>query len=85
MSRRLQVVVDDDELQGYEMSANALGLTLSGWVRQSLRNAQKQESSSDVDSKLNAVRRAFAYSFPAPDIDTMLAEIEKGYGSPEQS
>ncbi len=85
MSKRLQVVVDDDELQAYEESASALGLTLSGWVRQSLRSAHQQVSGGDIDTKLAAVRRAFTHSFPAPDIDTMLAEIERGYGLPDNS
>jgi hypothetical protein len=36
-------------------------------------------SSGDVDFKLSALERANAHSFPAPDIDEMLAEIELGY------
>jgi len=79
MSKRLQVVVDDDELHAYEETAKAIGLTLSGWVRQSLRRARQEVSVGDVEAKLKAVRRAMQYSFPAADIDQMNEEIERGY------
>ena len=81
MSKRLQVVVGDDELSSYEKTASVLGLTLSGWVRQTLRRAQKDVSTGDVQAKLAAIERAFAHRGvgPAPDIDQMNAEIEQGY------
>jgi len=83
MSKRLQVVVDDAELRRYEESAEALGLSLSAWVRSALRAAEREVARGDVDHKLAAIRDAFGKSFPAPDIDTMLAEIEQGYLSPK--
>jgi ABC-type arginine transport system permease subunit len=79
MSKRMQVVVDDAELERYEETARALGLTLSEWVRQALRGAATAVSHGDIDSKLSALERATGHSFPAPDIDDMLAEIELGY------
>jgi len=33
----------------------------------------------DLKKKLAAIRAAAEYQFPAPDIETMLAEIERGY------
>ena len=83
MSRRLQVVVEEDEIRAYEDCATAMGLTLSGWVRQTLRMAQREVASGDVDGKLAALRRAIGYSFPTADIDEMIAEIERGYRFPE--
>jgi hypothetical protein len=82
MSKRLQVVVDDAELRRYEESAEALGLSLSAWVRSALRAAEREAARGDVDSRLAAIRAAFDKSFPAPDIDAMLAEIEQGYVDP---
>jgi hypothetical protein len=76
MSKRLQVVLQDEEIARYERVAEALGLTLSEWVRQSLRTAERQVSTTNVEVKLAAIRRAASYRFPAPDIDTMLAETE---------
>lgn len=75
----MQVVVDETELERYEATARAFGLTLSEWVRQALRAAATAVSRGDVDDKLSALERASAHSFPAPDIDEMLAEIELGY------
>lgn len=80
MSKRLQVVVGDSDLARYERTAHTAGLSLSEWVRQALNVAQREASSGDVDAKLAAIRRASARNLPdAPDVDTMLAEIEKGY------
>jgi hypothetical protein len=82
MSKRLQVVVDDTELHEYEETAKVLGLTLSAWVRQNLRKASRDVSRGDVEAKLAAIRRAASYSFPAPDIEQMNEEIERGYLAP---
>lgn len=54
-------------------------LTVGEWVRRALREASSRRSSIEPQSKLKSVRRAVEYSFPAPDIDQMLAEIERGY------
>jgi hypothetical protein len=76
MSKRLQVVVGDEELERYVRTADASGMTVSEWVRQSLRAAERDVSSADVEAKLEAIRRAASYSFPVPDIDALLAEME---------
>ncbi len=78
MSKRLQVVVADADMARYEGTARASGLTVSEWVRQALRAAERETSSGDVEAKLAAIRKAASYRFPAPDIDTMLAETEAG-------
>jgi hypothetical protein len=79
MSKRLQVVVGDDDLERYARTADAAGLTLSEWARQALRAAEREMSSGDVEAKLAVIRKAASYNFPAePDIDTLLAEIEAG-------
>ncbi len=77
MSKRLQVVVGEADLERYERTARASGLTVSEWVRQALRVAQRETSDGDVDAKLAAIRKAAGYNLgPAVDIETMLAEIE---------
>jgi hypothetical protein len=35
----------------------------------------------DIETKLKAVQRAAAYSFPTADIGQMLDEIEQGYAA----
>ena len=79
MSKRLQVVVKDEELERYGRSAEAVGLSLSEWARQALRAAERERSNGDVEAKLAVIRKAAGHRFPAPDIDTMLAETEAAY------
>jgi hypothetical protein len=79
MSRRLQVVVAEDDLERYERSAKAAGLTVSAWARQAMNAAERQTSSGDVEAKLAVIRKAATYNLPVSDIDTMLAENEQRY------
>ena len=79
MSKRLQVVVGEADFARYEETARSLGLTLSEWARQVLRSAAAEVSRGDVDAKRAALERAARFSFPAPDIEEMLSEIERGY------
>jgi hypothetical protein len=57
-------------------------MTTAEWVRQALRTVRRAQPASDAGRKLDVVRQASRQAFPAPDIDRMLAEIERGY-SPE--
>jgi hypothetical protein len=82
MSKRLQVVVDEAELKRFQRAARRAGMTLAEWVRQALRRAERTTSSQDPAKKLAAIRAAARHSFPAPDIDEMLLEIERGRDDP---
>jgi len=79
MSKRLQVVLADEDLQGYERAAREAGVSLSEWVRGVLRDAEREVSLGSVEVKLGAVREALRHDFPAPEIDVMLEEVEQGY------
>lgn len=79
MSKRIQVVVPDEELEQLQQVARREGLTLSEWVRQALRRARSERPTGDRMRKLAAVRAASRHSFPTGDIDEMLADIERGY------
>ena len=79
MSMRLQVVMDDAEVDAYRRLAVRDGLTLSEWVRQKLRQAARHQASGSADRKLAAIRAAARNDFPTADIDQMLREIEAGY------
>ena len=78
MSIRLQAVMDEAEVGEYRRLAGRDGLTLSEWVRQKLRRAERSEASGSVDRKLAAIRAAARHDFPTADIDRMLREIESG-------
>jgi hypothetical protein len=79
MSKRLQVVLPDEELLEIQRFARRESLTAGEWVRRTLRDARVRQPVTDAASKLKAVRRAAEYSFPTSDIDQMLREIERGH------
>lgn len=79
----MQVVVSEEEMERFRQAARALGLSLSEWVRQVLRDAESGVSSGDIGAKLDAVRAAVQHSFPAGDIDQMLDEISEGRATTE--
>ena len=81
MSKRLQVVLDDRELAEIQAAARRQRLTTAEWVRQALRAARRTAAGGDPKRKLDVVRAASRHEFPTADIDVMLADIERGYGS----
>jgi len=80
MSKRLQVLLDEDELRDLSEAARRQGLPLSEWVRRALRDARRREPRGDLESKLRVLRTALQHEGPTADIDQMLAETEQGYG-----
>ena len=82
MSKRLQVLLDEDELAEIQRLAKRRHQTTAAWVRDALRVARDTASRPDVARKLRVIREASEYSFPAPDIEQMLDEIERGYLAP---
>jgi len=81
VSTRLQVVLEDKELREFRRIAKLQGMTLSEWVRQALRDARRRQPAADQERKRAAVRAAVEHQFPAPDLDVMLDEIERGYAA----
>lgn len=79
MSKRLQVLFDDDEYRDMQRVARQHRLTVSAWVRQALRELIRREPTGDSDRKLRVLREAARHAYPAPPIDQMLGEIESGY------
>jgi hypothetical protein len=79
VSKRLQVLLQDTEMEEIRGIAQRHRMTVGEWVRQALRHARTQEPTLEASRKLEAVREASRYSFPTADIDQMLAEIERGY------
>lgn len=79
MAKRLQVILQDPEYREVQRAAKARHMSIAEWVRQALAYARHREPLGDVEKKLRAIRTAAKYEFPAGDIETMLAEIERGY------
>ena len=82
MSKRLQVLLEEEEFDEVRRAAHRRRMTVAEWVRQSLREARMEEPTTGVDEKLAILERAGSYNFPAVDIETMLSEIELGYLDP---
>jgi hypothetical protein len=77
--KRLQVLMDDEELRQIQRSARCERLTTAEWVRQRLREARERQARPDIAAKLAAVQVAYRHHGPTADIDQMLTEIERGY------
>jgi hypothetical protein len=79
MSKRLQVLLAEEELDEIRRIARSRHMTVAEWVRQTLRAARRREPLGDASRKLEVIRAAARQSFPAGDIEQMLAEIARGY------
>lgn len=75
--------MDQDELEAIRAAASARGMTVSEYVRETLREARRKVAAGDTERKLAAIRAADRHAYPTADIDQMLGEIERGYGEAE--
>ena len=81
MTKRLQVLLDDAELRTIQRLARRDKLTTAEWVRRRLREGAAASAKPDTATRLAAIHAAYrsASTTPAPAIDKMLDEIERGY------
>ena len=79
MSKRLQVMLGDDEYREIETIAREKRLTVSEWARQALRWARRQEPLVSPERKLASIRSAVRHEYPTGEIEEMLEQIERGY------
>ena len=77
MTKRLQVLLDEEELGEIQDVARGQHLTVAEWVRQSLRQARREQPGAP-DVKLLAIAEAYRHSYPTGDIGAILEEIEAG-------
>ncbi len=82
MAKRLQVILQDPEYREIQRAARSRHMSIAEWVRQALELARRRQPEGAVHNKLDAVEAASRHSFPVGDIDSMLAEIERGYFGP---
>ena len=82
MTKRLQVLLDDDEYEEIQAAARSQSLSISEWVRQALRRARSDQPRTTTEAKLRAIAEASSHQHPTADIDVMLAEIETGRSLP---
>jgi len=79
MSKRLQVVMNDQEYNETRELARKNHQTTAEWVRSALREARRAADRSNPSEKMRAVHEAARFSFPVSGIEQMLEEIETGY------
>ncbi len=84
MVKRLQVILQDPEYREIQRMGRARHMSLAEWVRQALDVARRREPVGRTTKKLEAIRAAAQYQFPAGDIEDMLSQIEQGYGHSNQ-
>ncbi|MCY4454889.1 MAG: antitoxin [Chloroflexi bacterium] len=77
MSRRLQVLFDEEEYREIQVVARRHRLTVAEWVRQALRKARDDDPGS-VEARLRVITEASRNEFPTADIEVMLDEIAAG-------
>ena len=81
MAKRLQVILKDPQYREIKRAARSRRMSIAEWARQALDQAHRQEPLGAPGKKLEVIRAAARCDYPTADIDRMLAEIEKGYGS----
>lgn len=80
MSKRLQVLLEEEELREVKRAARLARVSVADWVRAALRAKRQAAPASAPDRKLAVVRAATRHAFPVGEVGAMLAEIESGYG-----
>ena len=78
MSKRLQILLDDSEYKELQRASRREKKTVASWVRQRIRGSLQEQAPEDPDKKLARILRFAKYSGPTGDIETLLAEVEKG-------
>ena len=77
MTKRLQVLLDEDEYEAVKATALAKQMTVAEWVRQTLRRGTLT-SPQAIEAKLRAIKEASRHNYSTADIDVMLQEMEAG-------
>jgi hypothetical protein len=80
MSKRLQVILPDDEYRALADAAREQGKPIARVVRESLHRALAEETRTAPDKRIAAVLRFARFTGPTGDIDQILGEIERGRG-----
>ena len=77
MTKRLQVLMEEQEYREIQGVARSQRMSVAEWVRQALRRA-RDDGPGSMDAKLRAIADASRHEFPTADIEVMLDEIESG-------
>ena len=78
MSKRLQVILSDEELEEIRAVSELQNKTVSELVRQSIRAYLTLNNNDAPEKHLAKILSYAKYNGPIADIDQILAEIERG-------
>lgn len=81
MSKRLQVLLEEQEFADIQRLARRERLTVAAWVRRALDAAKQQRPAGDPARKIASIRAAAGHEFPSGDIESMLTDIARGPAS----
>ena len=81
MSKRLQVLIPDAEMESIHRQAKNENLTVGEYVRRALREVESRRPTKSPAAKLASIREAAKCSFSTANIEEMNREIERGYRS----
>jgi hypothetical protein len=79
VTKRLQVLLDEEEMAEIRRAARQRRQSVAAWVRSALREARAADAGRSAADKLAALHASAAHEFPSGPIDQVLDEIEQGY------
>lgn len=79
MTKRLQVLLEEDELIEIRRAARRRRMSVAEWVRSALRQARAADAGRPAAEKLRVVRAGIRHEYPTGSIEEIVAEIERGY------
>jgi hypothetical protein len=77
MSKRLQIVMPDEDFLALAGAAERRGKSISQLVRDSLRRTVADEIDVDPDARIAAILRFAQSSGPSADIEEILRDLER--------
>jgi hypothetical protein len=80
MSKRIHVVLADEDYRAHAVAARKRGKSMAQLVRESLSHALAEDAEAEVKQRIAAIVRFSRHSGPVADIDEHLAQIEIGRG-----
>ena len=78
MSKRLQVLLPEEDFQELEARCEADGCTIAEFVRTSIKSSLQKPSRRTPEDRIARILGYARYDGPSGDIETVLAEIEQG-------
>lgn len=78
MSKRLQVILPEDEFRAVADAAKRQGKPVAAIVRESLRRTLAEEAEPNPDATIAAILQFARFNGPTGDIEQILAETERG-------